>query len=213
MKVFRKIKSFPPWLTWIGYAIVKMIAWTYRLEVRDPEGVISGDYKTPVVLALWHNRMLFAAAAFSRRICRRFSVLISRSRDGEYMASFIHQFGLNVVRGSSSRGGVQALLGLVDEIRRGQNVIVAVDGPRGPKYTVHPGVTLLSEQCDVPFAPLTVNSKSYWQLKSWDNTQIPKPFTKVIVEISKPKKLTAEGRDAQCEEVKERLMAITKDRS
>ncbi len=211
MKLFKKIKSFPSWLTWIAYAIVKMISWTYRVEFRDEDNAVRGD--KPYVFALWHNRMLFAAALCSKKVCRRFSVLISRSRDGEYMASFIHHFGLNVVRGSSSRGGVQALLELVGELRRGQKTIIAVDGPRGPKYTVHPGVTMLSEQCDIPFVALTVNAKSYWQLKSWDNTQIPKPFTKVVFEVDKPKKLVAEGREAKCEEVKARLMAITKDRS
>ena len=213
MSLFRKIKSFPSWLTWLAFAVIKMIAWTYRVEVRDSGNLLKGGQPTPVVLALWHNRMLFAAACFSRKVCSKFSVLVSRSRDGEYMASFIRHFGLNVVRGSSSRGGVQALLGLVDEIRRGQNVIIAIDGPRGPKYTVHPGVTLLSEQCDVPLAALTVNAKNYWQLKSWDNTQIPKPFTKVTIEIDYPNKLASVDRDAQCEEVKSRLMAITKDRS
>lgn len=202
----------PTWLAWILAVTVKAISLTYRVRFDDPDGWLEQKENWPAVAAIWHNRILFVAALVSRKILKRTTVLISSSRDGEYVSSFIRFFGLGVVRGSSSRGGVHALLGLGSAIEEGRTPILTVDGPRGPKYTVHQGAIILAEKYKVPIIPAAVNAKSFWQLKSWDNTQIPKPFTKVTISIGHPVFLP-EGidREEAAKLLKQKMMDITDD--
>ena len=210
MKLFRNIRHAPTWLVRIVYWLIKAYARTCRVSIHDPKGWLADRGREPAVAVLWHNRILFVSAFFTREFMGAFSVLVSRSRDGNYVAEFIRLFGLHVVRGSSSKGGVSGLLGLADELRQGRSPILTVDGPRGPKYSVHPGATLLAEH-GAPVVAVCVNASSYWQLKSWDNLQIPKPFSKVTIEIEGPERLAAVGREERCEEIRTRLLAITKD--
>ena len=211
MKFFRKIKKIPRWLLWPVYALSRLLACTYRVTIVDPANVVGTFLSSPAILAIWHNRLLFMQHFLPRRFREKLSVLISRSRDGEYVADFIRFYGLNVVRGSSSKGGAAALHALVDEIKIGHSPVLTVDGPRGPKYQVHPGAPFLSTECNVPIFCASLNAKSYWQFKSWDGMQIPKPFSKVTLEITPPEMLTTSTRDEQCEELRQRLLSITHD--
>ena len=143
-------RHMPTWLAGILAFFVKLISLTYRVKVVDKEGWYEQQDAWPVVVSLWHNRILFIACLVRRSLLERMSVLISASRDGEYVSAFIRFFGLGVVRGSSSRGGVHALLELNHEIKDERSVILTVDGPRGPKYTVHPGAVILAQKNGLP---------------------------------------------------------------
>jgi lysophospholipid acyltransferase (LPLAT)-like uncharacterized protein len=59
------------------------------------------------------------------------------ARDGELVARFVARFGFEVVRGSSSRGGAEALRMLARSIRDGYDVVVVPDG-RGARAMVRP---------------------------------------------------------------------------
>jgi len=215
MKLFtlKNKRHMPTWLAAILAFVFKLIYLTYRVSYDDPQGCFEKLSPWPFVLTLWHNRILFTACFVRKAILQKMTVLISNSRDGEYISTFIRFFGLNVVRGSSSRGGAQALIELIREIKRGQSVILTLDGPRGPKYTIHPGAIVIAQRQSVPILPLSVNAESYWQLKSWDNTQIPKPFTKVVFKVGTPLLIPADLPMEKAEKlVKDAMMAITVDR-
>ncbi|MBR4675320.1 MAG: lysophospholipid acyltransferase family protein [Victivallales bacterium] len=205
-------RHMPTWLAGILAFFVKLISLTYRVKVVDKEGWYEQQDAWPVVVSLWHNRILFIACLVRRSLLERMSVLISASRDGEYVSAFIRFFGLGVVRGSSSRGGVHALLELNHEIKDERSVILTVDGPRGPKYTVHPGAVILAQKNGLAIIPVSVNAKHYWQAKSWDNTQIPVPFSTVSLvfgsPFSIPKEMSLE--DAQ-QLIHDKMMEITED--
>ncbi len=210
---FKNKRHMPTWMAAIIAFFVKLLSLTYRVSYDDPEGWLEKMSPWPTVAAIWHNRIIFTACFVRRSFLRKMTVLISNSRDGEYITVFIRFFGLNVVRGSSSKGGPQALIDLMREVKRGQSVILTLDGPRGPKYSIHPGAIAIAQRQSVPLIPLSVNARSYWQTRSWDNTQIPKPFTKVVFKVGTPQWLPADlSMDEAEKRVKEAMMAVTKDR-
>ncbi len=168
---------------------MKLLAATLRLDIRDHCGI--GDpaaAKPPVIYILWHNRFFTVPAAW-RRLCRgtRQSVtLTSASHDGDMVARAMAVFGLGAVRGSSSRRGVAALVGLKRALAAGTDVCLTPDGPRGPRYKLEPGVIKLAESSGAPIVPVHVRFSSAWRLKTWDRFVIPKPFSRVEVTFAEP---------------------------
>lgn len=112
--------------------------------------------------------------------------MTSRSFDGEYIARIIEKFGFRAVRGSSSRGGVRALLGMHDVIEEGRIAAFTIDGPRGPQYVAKPGPVLLARNTDATIRCFYIAVKDAWVLNSWDRFVIPKPFTRAHVRWSGP---------------------------
>ena len=111
----------------------------------------------------------------------------SESRDGEIIAQLLRRFGFATVRGSSRRKGQKALLGLIGNMRKGKNVAVAVDGPRGPLREVKAGVVYLAGVTKAPIVPVTVAVKNFWVIeKSWDKLMIPVPFTQGCMRYGDP---------------------------
>ncbi len=215
MKIFtlKDKRHMPTWLAAILAFFVKLISLTYRVTYDDPIGWLEKAQPWPSVVALWHNRIIFTACFVPKALMKRMTVLISNSRDGEYVSAFIKFFGLNVARGSSSRGGAQALVTLMNEIKCGNNVILTLDGPPGPKYTIHQGAIVIAQKQSVPIIPLSVNAKSYWQIRSWDQTQIPKPFSKVTFKVGTPIEIPADMTLEDAEPlVKAAMMSVTLDR-
>jgi len=136
------------------------------------------------IYAFWHGRqfLLFHSHRDSGVI-----IPASESRDGEIQARILRRFGFEVVRGSSKRKGDRALLGMVDGLRKGKNVALAVDGPRGPVYEAKQGIAYLAGKLNKPIVPVGAGAKRYWILeKVWDKYQLPVPFTTGIVVYGEP---------------------------
>ena len=146
----------------------------------------------PPIMAFWHGRVLTATYYFRRR---GIVVMISENFDGEWIARIIEQFGFRTSRGSTSRGGRRALLQLKREMDRGRPSGFAVDGPRGPARKVQPGAIWLAKLTGNPVVPFHMEASSYWSLKSWDRTQIPRPFSTVALTVGQPIEV-APGADA-----------------
>ncbi len=207
-------RRMPVWLAWLLAACMKLLRRTYRLSVSDPHRLLETEEPWPVVFALWHNRILFLADCFPAHMKRRAAVLISASRDGEYASTVIRRFGLGVLRGSSSRHGFRAVREMMRKLDEGVSIVLTLDGPRGPKYTVQRGAVALAATCKVPLVPVSLNAPNRWQTRSWDQTQIPKPFSRIELSIGPP--LTLEGLsdpdgNLAAERLKEALMAVTND--
>lgn len=126
--------------------------------------------------------------------------MVSRSFDGEFIARTIEKLGFVAVRGSSSRGGATALLGLKGQLAEGNPVVFTVDGPRGPKYVAKPGPVLLSRASAVPMAAFYVALSDAWVLNTWDGLLIPKPFSKALVRFSAKLRVPAETDDKQTDD-------------
>jgi len=171
-----KLKNIPGWvytpLTWF------LKIWYMTLRKRwngsyDPDKV--------VIFTSWHNRILFAALPFSRTFRNRTAAIISPSRDGQYIADIMKAFGLKAIRGSSSKKGAAAAHMARRFLKEGVNITMTPDGPRGPKYKMSKGAIHLASKSGVPIQPYALNCSNYWELKSWDNFQIAKPFSKLEI--------------------------------
>jgi lysophospholipid acyltransferase (LPLAT)-like uncharacterized protein len=172
-------------LSLIGWTLIASWGRTIRLHFvnKDVPDRLLAEGKN-VIYAFWHGRQFLAMYGH-----RHTGVILpsSESKDGEIQARILKRFGYRVVRGSSKRKGAQALLGLVDGLRKGTSIALAVDGPRGPRYEVKQGVTYLAGKLDKPIIPVMTSARRYWIFeKIWDHYLLPKPFTRGIVLYGEP---------------------------
>jgi lysophospholipid acyltransferase (LPLAT)-like uncharacterized protein len=139
----------------------------------------------PLIYAVWHGRILMIPWLTARmrrtRGARAVQVLASRSRDGEMVARWVSRFGLSAVRGSSSRGGAEALRALAASVRAGQDVAVVPDGPRGPSECLQAGLVVLAAVTGAPIVPLGFAARPARRLGSWDRFLVPMPFARAAV--------------------------------
>jgi lysophospholipid acyltransferase (LPLAT)-like uncharacterized protein len=170
-------------LIWFGSILVNLLCATLRYKVIDDAGFLETPPPRPVVILVWHNRILAMPVVFRRYYPKRKGLLVltSASRDGAYLSEFVRCFGMGAVRGSSSRRGAAALLDLVRSLEAGFDLCITPDGPRGPRYSLGPGALLLAERCRVPLMPLLVEYSAFWRFNSWDGFAVPKPFSIVTV--------------------------------
>jgi len=179
------IRKLPPRarrVGWAGACLIRLLSLTLRWRLHDPDGITRDPPSRPMVWAFWHNRIFVIPTVYRKYLrCRKGAVLTSASKDGETIAAIIARFGCEAVRGSSSRRGASALLGLIDWIRDGYDVAIVPDGPRGPRYRLGPGLVKLAEVTGALVLPVRVEYGSYWHFKSWDRFRLPKPFTTVDV--------------------------------
>jgi lysophospholipid acyltransferase (LPLAT)-like uncharacterized protein len=167
----------------------------YTVEGREHWDEAARGGRLPIY-TFWHDR-IFAGSYFFRG--RRIVIMTSRSFDGEYIARFIQRMGFGAVRGSSTRGGVGALVELARLVRRGCPAGFSIDGPRGPRHVAKMGALLLAKKTGQPVLPFGVNAERFWSLKSWDRMQIPKPFSRVRVRFAPPIYVPAEADGAALE--------------
>lgn len=139
----------------------------------------------PLCIAVfWHNQILLTSYFWR---LSNFVAMVSGSFDGEYISRTLQRLKIGVIRGSSTRGGIQALRKMIRILRKEKSSITfAIDGPKGPIYKVKPGAVLLAKTSGVPIVPLAIEPKFFWTVNSWDKMQIPKPFTKAKVLIAEP---------------------------
>jgi hypothetical protein len=169
-------------ITWAGWLLVRLIGPTLRYRVSIEEGGPPDEWVCPVVYVFWHRCVLPATYHFRDR---QIAVMTSSSFDGEYIARIIEKFGYRAVRGSSTRGGVRALLGMHTEIEQGRSVAFTIDGPRGPRYVAKPGPVLLARNAGAPVMAFHTAVERAWVLNSWDRFMIPKPFSRVLLRVSR----------------------------
>jgi len=166
-------------IAWIGYIAINIIGRTIRWQ-SEGDSHLDDIYKSGkrAIFTFWHGR-IFPATFYWRK--RGIVVMTSLNRDGEAIAQCIQKFGYGAARGSSSRGGFRALAEMAREIRHGRDCAFTIDGPRGPKYIAKQGPVLLALKTGAAIFCFHISMKHKIQLKSWDEFQIPLPFTPAVV--------------------------------
>ena len=139
-----------------------------------------------MVVAIWHQRFLPAVAYFKKFKYLKPIVMISQSQDGEWAARLADRLGFIPVRGSSSKGGTTALVAITEALKKNPVVIHIVDGPKGPKGIIKPGLISMAQISGGVILPIIVSAKKAWILGSWDRFLIPKPFSEVTIEWGQP---------------------------
>jgi lysophospholipid acyltransferase (LPLAT)-like uncharacterized protein len=194
----------------LGYPIIATLGSTLRWRaegVEHLEDVARGG--RPPIMAFWHGRILPATVYFRRR---GIVVITSENFDGEWIAGIIERFGYGTARGSTSRGARKALLQLKRGMAAGTPAAFTLDGPRGPARIAQPGAVWLAKVTGNPVVPFHIESSRHWTLKSWDRTQIPKPFATATIAIGEPLDVApdadAAGLEQAARTLEQRLQAL-----
>ena len=181
----------------LGYPLVTLLGKTCRWQVDGYEhyDAIRATDRQPI-FAFWHGRIL-SATYFWRG--RGIVVMTSENFDGEWIAQVIQRFGYTTARGSTSRGGARAFVQLRRDVRNGRPAAFTVDGPRGPARSVQPGAVWLASLTGRPILPFHIEADRYWSARSWDQTQVPRPFSRIVMAIGKPIEVPADAAEAALE--------------
>lgn len=187
----------------VGYRAVAALGATLRWRTEGLEHLeaIAASGRQPV-MAFWHGRILTATYFFRRR---GIVVITSENFDGEWIAGIIERFGYGTARGSTSRGARKALLQLRREMAAGRPAGFTIDGPRGPGRVAQPGAVWLAKVTGNPVLPFHLEANRHWSLRSWDRTQIPKPFATVALVVGEPLYVAADADAAAIEEARREL--------
>ena len=176
------------WQVFLGY-LIGVVYWlwssTWRAKIIEPpelkEALENGQ---PLIFAHWHGDEL-AIVHLVRRY--RLATMTSTSKDGELMDRAIRLLGGKTSRGSSTRGAVRALKGLVHLCREGHPASIAVDGPKGPRFVIKNGVFQLSRLAQAPIFAVGVAARpAHIFERAWNKAHLPWPFARVVVTYSAP---------------------------
>jgi len=199
-------KLIPP----IAYPLVALLGSTFRWKAEGAEhyDAVLRRGRQPI-MAFWHGRILPATCYWRRR---GIVVITSENFDGEWIAGIIERFGYGTARGSTSRGAVRALVQLKRDMATGRPAAFTLDGPRGPAKVAQPGAVWLAKATGNPIIPFHIETDRAWTLRSWDRTQIPKPFATVAIAIGEPFSVADDadenGIEAARVELEERLRSL-----
>jgi lysophospholipid acyltransferase (LPLAT)-like uncharacterized protein len=173
--IIKHIVTFP------AYYLLNVYAKTIRLTLENEDEIRNHvENNGRVILASWHQRF-FGGFYLPRIFNRPISIMISKSKDGNFIADVVQRIGWAPVRGSGSRGGKKALRVLVEEIKNSLLCGHIVDGPTGPARVIKPGLISLALHSGAAICPTYVFYERPWVFNSWDRFMIPKPFSRVNI--------------------------------
>ena len=159
------------------------LGWTTRIYwFKTDEAKQLEDSGAGLIYAAWHNQQLFLLYPYK---FQKIAPLIRQSSDGEYIARVLPHFGMEAVRGSTTHGGARALIKLLQAARKGYRPMLTPDGPRGPIYTVQPGILFLAKKLGWPIIPVGTALSHKFKAGSWDRMRVPLPFGKTALTYGK----------------------------
>jgi lysophospholipid acyltransferase (LPLAT)-like uncharacterized protein len=179
----------------LGWLFLQFVGRTSRISLHCHPAVQKlFDQKKPFIYAFWHRYQLLML--YTER-GRDIYVLVSQSRDGQFIAETLHCFGYRTVRGSSSRGGMRALLEMIDHLRSGRLGGFTPDGPRGPYRSLQPGLIAAAKKSGAPIVPCGWAATKCKELSSWDRFLIPYPFGRYSLVMREPLYIAEDDPDAE----------------
>lgn len=190
------------WRYWLaghaGRFLLDRLLGTVRFEVRGAEHYRRlRESGRPCIFVLWHGRLLPATYLHRRQ---GIVALISQSEDGEYIARVVEQWGYFTVRGSSTRGGSEALRELVRHARAGRSLSLTPDGPRGPRQKMKAGALVAAQMTGLPLVPVAAGTDRAWWFEGWDRFLVPRPFARIRVAYGEPHEVPRGAGPAELEQ-------------
>jgi len=160
----------------LGYLLMRF----YWLTSKKNFHITGEITQEQSIVICWHGELLMSPQAYRHYHKKQLaSGIISRHFDGEMIARILMYFSIAPLRGSSSRGAKQVLLEAFRALKKGDDLLVTPDGPRGPRHSISDGAIALAHKAKAPVLTVNYIPKAYWQLGSWDKFVIPKPFTTI----------------------------------
>lgn len=188
----------------LGQGLVRSLFTTVRLQTMGEEHLLPfRDAGKPVIFVFWHGRLLPLVHVHRRQGA---VVLVSEHGDGEYITRVLRRLGFGVVRGSSTRGAVGGLKGLIRAAAQGHDIAVSPDGPKGPNREFKHGALTVARMTGLPIIPIGVGAKGGWHVDSWDQFLVPRPFSTVRVAYGPP---CLVSRDASELEIESKARSLT----
>lgn len=205
------------WKVILGGRLIGAMMWilgrTLRVEISGWKDQFS-DPNHQFIHVFWHNRICALLPVWTNLFKMRNTntvVLSSASKDGAAIEAAVGIYGVGAVRGSSSRRGAAALIALKKAAREGKDLIITPDGPRGPRYSMQPGVIKLAQTTGLPILPITLLVDECWRLKTWDRFIIPKPFTRMKLIFQEPLVLPRKLDEASFEAARIRVQDLMRE--
>ncbi len=168
----------------VGFWLLKLFYFTYK---KNTNGIKIPNQ--PCLLVTWHGEMLLMPFFFTEQNTqnKQVKVIASPHGDGQIIASIIKKFpNSDIIYGSSHKNPIKTLLSAFCELKKGHDIAIALDGPKGPRHSVSNGVVALSQKFNTPIVTFNCKAKKYWQFKSWDKMFLPKPFSEIEFFIGEP---------------------------
>jgi len=192
----------------IGFFYIWLVGKTSKvIEENSSEYEELRKNKKPMIFTFWHGRQIYLVWAHRNE---GVGILISKSKDGGYISGVTEKFGCKNVRGSTSRGGTEALYSLIERGKSGGHIAFTPDGPRGPMRVVQPGVIMVAQKTGLPIIPMSNTAKRKYIVRNWDEFHVPYPFSKVALCHRKPIYVgESDNLKKKSEEVKKALDEIT----
>jgi lysophospholipid acyltransferase (LPLAT)-like uncharacterized protein len=191
---------------------IRLLAGTLRYSVNGAAGPVKLP-EEPVIFALWHKHLALCMKVYESFVRPNYKddhlvALISAGRDGALLAAILRNFGVQSVRGSSSRRGGHALVELTSWAQRGYDLALTPDGPRGPSCVVQEGVVALAQVTGMPIVPYSCRLAWKICLESWDRFEIPVPFSRCEMAFSEPFRVPRDATEAERVQLRERLQNV-----
>ena len=197
---------------WLLATLLRTWGRTLRFEADAETFKCLTKSDEPAAIVLWHNRLFLSPEIFRRyRQQRRVYGLVSASKDGAWLAALYRMIGIYPVRGSSSNFGREAGRILIEKMREGHDIGITPDGPRGPLYTVEPGVLVVTRRNNAPMVLLGAEFGRAFRLRSWDRFYIPWPFTRIKMRCLVLPAKNGDGQKLSADDVRSALQSINPD--
>lgn len=178
--------------------IVRFIYLTNKKVYHYPKEKVDEN----IIVAMWHGDLLMQPLNYRHfKKNGTVKVIVSEHRDGETIRKVVDYLGVGALQGSSTRGGAKALIGAIKAIKKGTDVAITPDGPKGPIYSVADGIVILSQKTNTKICAFSSIPSKYWQFKSWDKFIVPKPFGTIDFYVGEPFDLES----LEVEEAKKRI--------
>lgn len=171
-------------LSYVLAGYIRLVMLTNRKTYHiDPAAAALMRGEGNGIFAFWHGRMMLLPAINPPR---KMHVLISEHRDGKLISQVISHFGQDTVVGSSSKGGSEAVRHIVKLLKKGDNISITPDGPRGPVQVAAMGIVTIARLSQLPVLPVTFSASRHRRLRSWDRFMVAKPFGRIVFCIGAP---------------------------
>jgi len=180
---FRSFRLRKEWLGYCAYFLTLLLGRTLRKIIVTSPGY---DPTMQYLFAFWHGKQLLPILELRHHGTKQ-AVLVSASRDGDLLATWLKNLGYENIRGSSRHQNISALVGMVRKLKEKYSLGFGVDGPVGPIYRVKPGMTHLARKFRIPIIPVGSAFSQKWVVeKAWDKYEVPKPFTRTALYLGEP---------------------------
>jgi len=169
-------------ISFILKIIFNVIFFTCKWEIMNDD-LLKKNKNKPLLICIWHSRLIFFSRFF-KYIKYPVWGISSTHKDSEILARVLKSWGINLIKGSSTRGWINVIKQMSKLFKKeNATIIVTVDGPKGPRKVAKEGSIKLAKKHNVPIVAASAISSSYWELPSWDQTKIPKPFSTIYVKF------------------------------